>query len=145
MKNAKLSLVYGIGAQAKSKEYSLYEKNLWDPLKKQEHLSFPVITSITVRATIPKYKKNDLFSIYVGKELNLRHFNDYYLQKYDLDEEELMDFKNQGYERVCLLNYKKYDLVMIGLKKFDKVVPDYYALKRDVTKLEKLMQRGLYQ
>ena len=79
-----------------------------------------------------------MFSIYVGKELRLNATNDYYVSKYDLDEGELIRLRNEGYTRVCLLNYKKYDLVMVGLHKEDKVVPDYFALKRNLTKLKQL-------
>ncbi len=138
MEQATYSLVYGIGSHAKSKEYFLGSDRVLDMLDRQAKLSFPLITSITLRMNKPEEKIRDLFSIYVGKELNLHSYNHYYIQKYDLDEEELEHFKKEGYDRVCLLNYKKYDLVMIGLKKQDKVVPDYFHLKKDIVKLEKL-------
>ena len=99
---------------------------------------------MTIRAQMKVHKrKNKLFSIYVGKELQLNATNDYYVSKYDLDEEELIRLRNEGYTRVCLLNYKKYDLVMVGLHKSDRVVPDYFALKRNVIKLKKL-QNSLF-
>lgn len=140
MENEKLSLVYGIGTHAYTKEYFFSSSSFLKPLQKQISSSFPFITSITVNAMKEK-KKRELFSIYVGKELNLHAYNDYYIQKYDLDLQELERFRDAGYDRVCLLNYKKYDLVMIGLKKSDKVVPDYYALKRNLMNLERLHQK----
>lgn len=139
MKNTTLSLFYGIGSSAKTKEYLFSNENYLNPLEKQSLMSFPLITSITIRAISKENKKrNNLFSIYVGKEIFLHAMNDYYISKYDLDEDELIRLRSEGYDRVCLLNYKKYDLVMVGLNKCDKVVPDYYALKRDITKLKKL-------
>ena len=139
LKNTTLSLFYGIGSKAKTREYLLSNENYLKPLEKQSLLSFPLITSITIRAVSKENKgRNNLFSIYVGKELRLNSTNDYYVSKYDLDEEELIRLRNEGYTRVCLLNYKKYDLVMVGLHKSDRVVPDYFALKRDVAKLKNL-------
>lgn len=139
MDKTTLSLFYGIGSRAKTREYLMTNDNYLKPLEKQSLLSFPLITSITVRAVSKEnHKKNNLFSIYVGKELRLNATNDYYVSKYDLDEEELTRLRNEGYDRVCLLNYKKYDLVMVGLNKCDKVVPDYFALRRDVNKLKML-------
>jgi hypothetical protein len=144
MPNAILSLFYGIGSQAKTREYKLSSERCFEPLQKQNTLSFPLITSVTIRAQMKDHKrKNKLFSIYVGKELQLNATNDYYVSKYDLDEEELIRLRNEGYTRVCLLNYKKYDLVMVGLHKSDRVVPDYFALKRNVIKLKKL-QNSLF-
>ena len=87
-----------------------------------------------------KERKKNLFSIYVGKEIALDAQSKYYIEKYDLDKEELARFKQRGYERVCLLNFKKYDLILIGLKKQDRVVPDYYALKNNLAKLERLQK-----
>lgn len=139
MDKTTLSLFYGIGSRAKTREYLMTNDNYLKPLEKQSLLSFPLITSITVRAVSKEnHKKNNLFSIYVGKELRLNATNDYYVSKYGLDEEELTRLRNEGYDRVCLLNYKKYDLVMVGLNKCDKVVPDYFALRRDVNKLKML-------
>ncbi|MCI8575498.1 MAG: hypothetical protein HFI09_03420 [Bacilli bacterium] len=139
MSNATLSLFYGIGSKAKTREYLLSSERCFEPLQKQNLLSFPLITSITVRATLKdQQRKSKLFSIYVGKELRLDAYNDYYIEKYGLDADELMRFRLEGYERVCLLNYKKYDVVMVGLHEEDKVVPDYFALKRDLAKLKQL-------
>lgn len=140
MENTKLSLVYGIGSHACTKEYFFSSSSFLNPLQKQISSSFPFITSITVKAMNQK-KKRELFSIYVGKELNLNAYNDSYIEKYDIDLEELERLRDAGYERVCLLNYKKYDSVMIGLKKRDKVVPDYYALKRNLLNLERLHRK----
>lgn len=134
MKNSVVSLVYGIGKKAKSVEYSCSNSDALNPLVKQISLSIPLITSVTLKTK----QKKELYSIYVGKEFYLNCSNDYYIEKYDLDAEELERFKDAGYERVCLLNYKKYDPVIIGLKKSDKVVPDYYALKSNMTKLLQL-------
>jgi len=114
-----LSFVYGVGSHATTKEYGFWNTNFLNPLQKQISLSIPLITSITVRATMKERKKN-LFSIYVGKEIALDAQSKYYIEKYDLDKEELARFKQRGYERVCLLNFKKYDLILIGLKKLNK-------------------------
>lgn len=142
MKQTNLSLIYGIGKKAYTKEYSLNQDCFLKPLQKQISLSFPLVTSVTLRVKKSKISK-DLFSIYVGKELNLKNYNDYYIQKYDLDLDELERLRDAGFERVCLLNYKKYDLVLIGLQKDDIVVPDYYALKRNILNLEKLQSHYL--
>lgn len=139
MQNATFSLYYGIGSVAKTREYLLSSERCFEPLYKQSSLSFPLITSMTVRAiSKDKKKKNNLFSIYVGKELRLNSSNEYYIEKYGLDEEEMNRLRTEGFQRVCLLNYKKYDVVMVGLHKEDKVVPDYFALKRNLTKLKQL-------
>ena len=138
MNTSSLSVVYGIGSHAKTKAYDFASKRFLDPLEKQTRLSFPLITSITIRMMEKDEKIHELFSIYVGKELNLHAYNDYYIQKYELDLEELNHLKKEGYDRVCLLNYKKYDMVLIGLKKQDKVVPDYFHLRKDLMKLEKM-------
>jgi len=134
-----LSLTYGIGKCAKTKEYQFYNSQFLEPLKKQISISIPLITSATLHSSF-EHKKQPLFSIYVGKELNTHCSNNYYLDKYDLDEEELERYRDAGYERVCLLNYKKYDVVLIGLNKEDKVVSDYYALRRDLLKLNQVQK-----
>lgn len=134
MKNFEVSLVYGIGKKAKTKEYSFSSSDILKPLVRQISLSIPLITSITLKTK----QQEELYSIYVGKEFHLNCFDEYYIEKYDLNVEELERFRDAGYERVCLLNYKKYDPVIIGLKKEDKVVPDYYALKSNMTKLLQL-------
>ena len=142
MKYTNLSFVYGIGKQARTREYSIYQSEFLIPLQKQLSLSFPLITSITLQKE-EEHLKKELFSIYVGKEITLNRLNDYYIQKYDIDEDELERFRDAGYERVCLLSYKKYDLVLVGLKKQDKVVSDYFALKRNLLRLEKLHKQKL--
>lgn len=140
MQNAHLSFVYGIGKQARTKEYSFYNSCFLEPLNKQSSLSIPLITSVTLKAK-NVFEQQELFSIYVGKEIYLNCYNDYYIDKYDIDVDELERYRDAGYERVCLLNYKKYDLVMIGLRKQDRVVPDYYALKRDLMRLLQLQKK----
>lgn len=142
MQSPDLSFVYGIGKKGHTKEYSFYNPKFLEPLKKQINRSVPVITSITLKAR-SESEKQDLFTIYVGKELSLKNFNEYYINKYDIDTEELERYKDAGYDRVCLLNYKKYDSIIIGLNKQDKVVPDYYALKRNLLKLVQLQQKLL--
>lgn len=137
-----LTCVYGIGRLGKTKEYSCYTSNFLVPLNKQLQNQVPLITSITLSVNSSSFKRK-LFSIYVGKELNLNSINDYYIEKYDLDQEELEKFRDAGYGRVCLLNYKKYDTFLIGLKSRDRVVPDYYALKRKLDQLIKWQEKGL--
>ena len=51
------------------------------------------------------------------------------LEKFDISMAELADVATLGYERACLLNFKKYDQVLIGVLEDDLIVPDYYALK----------------
>ncbi len=141
MEKSNLFLFYGIGSVGKTREYSFHNDNYLKPLHLQHSLSIPLITSITVRAYVSKMnRKNDLFSIYVGKELFLNEENDYYIKKYDLETSEIKRLQQEGFERVCLLNYKKYDFVLVGLQKEDKVVPDYYSLKREMFRLKKLEQ-----
>lgn len=133
-----MTCVYGIGRLGKSKEYSFYNSSFLSPLQKQLNLTVPLITSITL-----KVHQREICSIYVGKELFLNSMNEYYIKKYDLDVEELERFHDAGFERVCLLNYKKYDTFLIGLHKRDQVVSDYYALKRKLEKLMKLQEQGI--
>ena len=141
MEKSNLFLFYGIGSVGKTREYSFRSENYLNPLHLQNTLSIPLITSVTVRGYLSKKKcKNDLFSIYVGKELFLNEKNEYYIDKYDLDVSSLERFQKEGFERVCLLNYNKYDFVLVGLQKEDKVVPDYYSLKREMFRLKKLEQ-----
>ena len=59
----------------------------------------------------------------------------YYIKRYDISYDDLIDLLLQGYKRVCLLNYKKYDQILVGIEETDEVVPDYFALR---TSLEKL-------
>ena len=137
--SSNITCVYGIGRLGKTKEYSCYTSNFLTPLHKQLQLNVPLITSITLRVK-KEFGNRVLFSIYVGKELNLKALPSYYVEKYDLDMEEIERFLDAGYERDCLLNYKKYDSFLIGLNPRDKVVPDYYALKRKLDKFALLQQ-----
>ena len=134
MNTVDFSCYYGYGKQGKSKEYTFYNSCFLEPLQKQISSSIPLITSVTLTSS----SKKALFSIYVGKELYLSSIDDYYIEKYDLDIEELERFSDAGYQRICLLNYKKYDVVLIGLGPNDRVVSDYFALKREMVKLMKL-------
>ena len=55
--------------------------------------------------------------------------DNYWIKKYDLILDDLIELVLNGYERACLLNYKKYDQVIVGVCNDDIIVPDYYALR----------------
>ena len=44
-----------------------------------------------------------------------------------------MEIALQGFKRACLLNYKKYDQIIVGVGEKDIVVPDYFALKKIIS------------
>ena len=95
-------------------------------LNKQINLSLPLITGALI------YKKNKQEQkIFVGKEIDLRCLqkDNYWIKKYDLILDELIELVLNGYERACLLNYKKYDQVIVGVCNDDIIVPYYYALR----------------
>lgn len=126
---------YGIGACAKTKEYSFYNSSFWIPLEKQEELSYPIITSVTLKQNEKEQSKN-LFSIYVGKEFLFRYLTEHVIEKYHLDQEELKELYQAGFERFCLLNYKKDNAILVGLRKDDKVVSDYFTLRQNLIQYE---------
>ena len=101
-------------------------------LEKQLKLPIPLITAVQIFTK--KHKK--LKKIYVGKEIQLDSYQtNYLIEHYDISFEDCVDLLLQGYKRACLLNYKKYDQILVGVKEEDEVVPDYFALR---TSLEKL-------
>lgn len=126
-----VSCVYGIGKYAKTKEYNLLSNAYLNPLKKQEERLTPLITSFTLKAKNPEEERN-LFSIYIGKEVFLSGKTDSLLDQYHIDKRELDEYKKRGYERICILSYKKYDQEIIGLETHDRVVPDYETFKKNL-------------
>lgn len=101
-------------------------------LEKQLRLPIPLITAVQILSK--KHKK--LKKIYVGKEIQLDSYQtNYFIEHYDICYDDCVDLLLQGYKRACLLNYKKYDQILVGVKEEDEVVPDYFALR---TSLEKL-------
>ena len=52
------------------------------------------------------------------------------MKKYDISMEDLADLYALGFKRACILNFKKYDTVIVGMNDDDIVVPDYFALKK---------------
>lgn len=104
-----------------------------DFLNKQFKIDVPLITGATITSN-----KNNI-NLYVGKEFNrsdyVRDFD--IISKYDLDLEELAGIYTKGYKKAVLLNYKKYEPVLIGINDNDIVVPDYYALRNEIVKLIK--------
>lgn len=126
MKN--LRIQYVIGKDCFSPEYSL--ENSFAFLNKQFGLSIPLITGIYIKYY--KKRKKYLQKIYVGKEIRWRDFikEEEQLEKYNLDLSDLADVAVLGYERACLLNFKKYEPIVVGVKNEDIIVPDYYSLKK---------------
>ena len=123
-----LKIQYIIGKSCVSKDYNF--ANNMNVLNKQFLLSIPLITGVRI-----KYKKNKkkyLQKIYVGKELYLKDIirEEYLLNKYNLEVSDVADIAVMGYKRACLLNFKKYDQVMVGVDDNSIIVPDYYALKK---------------
>ncbi len=44
--------------------------------------------------------------------------------------DELANLSLQGFNKACLLNFKKYDQFLVGINRDDMIVSDYFALKR---------------
>ena len=132
--NNNFNIQYRIGASCYTEEFTDKEQIMYF-LQKQFQLSLPLITGANI---IYKKKKENSKQIYVGKEINVKEFHKerYNLEKYDISLDELADIAVLGYERACLLNYKKYDTILIGVEKNDIVVPDYFALKEELLKLD---------
>ena len=117
-----MTVRYTLGVNSFTNETKDYQ----ELLNKQISLSLPLITG----ALILKGKKEEQ-KIYVGKEINLHCLqkDNYWIKKYDLILDDLIELVLNGYERACLLNYKKYDQVIVGVCNDDIIVPDYYALR----------------
>ena len=122
-----MKISYRIGTSAWTKEY---EENPFDLLQKQLKLSIPMITGAKIVKEDGSEKQ-----IFVGRKIDLyfnTNYQTYYADKYDLSIDELIDLYLEGYHSVCLLNYKKYDQVVVGVHEEDEVVSDYYALKEKI-------------
>ena len=115
---------YQIGLKSYTKKLPIQNQI---PMNKQFSLSLPLITGATVSLPIKKVVK-----ILVGKEINLQNiaYDKYKIEKYNLNINELADLALKGYKKACLLNYKKYDQVIVGMNNDDYIVSDYFALKR---------------
>lgn len=121
MKNVHVSFLIGNSSFTKLK----YIDDL-DIVEKQLKLSIPLITGVKI------INNENCLNIFVGKEIVLNQFlkNNYWINKYDLSLEKLIDINLNGFKRACLLNFKKYEQIVIGIKDKDIIVPDYYALKK---------------
>ena len=121
-----MKISYVIGTNSYTKEVNLTSNESLEIMNKQLSLSIPLITGAKIK------RKKRVKQIFVGKELSLSslHKNNFWLQKYDLSLEEVMDIALQGYKRACLLNYKKYDQILVGVHDEDIIVPDYKKKKK---------------
>ena len=125
-----MKIRYQLGTKSYTKDMDL---NDYEILQKQLSISMPMITSALITDESGNQRR-----IYVGKKLNLypnTNYQIYYTEKYGLSLEELIDLYLNGYSSVCLLNYKKYDQIVVGLKEEDEVVPDYYTLKEKILEI----------
>ncbi len=125
MKNYQIH--YLVGKNCQTEEVT---KSPFTFLEKQFSLSIPLITGVCIKKR--QKKKEEVHNIYVGRELSISDFqkNPVLYEKYNITLEDLADFAVQGYDKVCVLNYKKYDTALVGLSSKDYVVPDYFALKK---------------
>ena len=98
-------------------------------LDKQLELSMPLITGVKLNLT-----KDKSLQIYVGKQINLKDYTEekYLRHKFDIPVDTIASLAVLGYERACLLNYKKYEPVLVGVSKEDVIVPDYYSLRDNI-------------
>ena len=119
-------ITYRIGVSSWTEKNSMQENLAF--LDKQLLLSIPLITGADICSKKKKIK------IYVGKEINLKEYSKetYLREKFVIPLETLADIAVQGYDRACLLNYKKYDQVIIGVEEDALIVPDYFALKTNI-------------
>lgn len=124
---SQFKIEYFIGTTSRTQEF--HKQDNLQFLNKQFQLSIPLITG--ARVIYQENKKEFSKKIYVGKEISLKDYrkDKYLLEKFDISMAELADVATLGYERACLLNFKKYDQVLIGVLEDDLIVPDYYALK----------------
>ncbi len=132
--NESIKVQYLIGRTTKSLEYPLFK--FLDFLNKQLQLSIPLITGVNI--TYRKNKKEFLKRVYVGKEIDLKEYykDKYIFEKYDISMSDLAEIAVLGYKRACLLNFKKYDQVIVGIDSDAIVVPDYYSLKKVLNQIE---------
>ena len=115
---------YHIGENSVTKEYPVTNPI---PINKQLNISLPLITGATIHLPIEKDIK-----ILVGKEIDLNQIalDKPKLEKYDLNLDELADLSLKGYSKACLLNFKKYNQIIVGINNEDMIVNDYYDLKK---------------
>lgn len=120
---------YQIGLKSHTKKIPIENQT---PIEKQFAISLPLITGAKIIFPLKKEIK-----IVVGKEINLQKIalEKYKIEKYDLNLEDLAKLALKGYTRACLLNYKKYDQIVVGIEKEDYIVSDYFALKRFIDKI----------
>ena len=120
---------YIIGKSSYTKKIDIEDRENIEIMNKQLSLSIPLITGAKIE------NKKEIKKIFVGKEIDLQSITtkNYWLEKYELSLEELMEIALQGFKRACLLNYKKYDQIIVGVGEKDIVVQDYFALKKIVS------------
>ena len=120
---------YHIGENSFTKEYPVTNPI---PINKQLNLSLPLITGATIHLPIDKDIK-----VLVGKEIDLNQIalDKPKLEEYDLNLDELADLSLKGYSKACLLNFKKYNQIVIGINKDDMIVSDYFSLKKIIDSL----------
>ena len=116
---------YVIGSHSYTKKRKLLDSQNMKIVDKQLKLSIPLITGARIES------KNWKKQIFIGKEIDLRDipFKSHLFEKYDVSLEDLIDISLKGFKRVCLLNYKKYDQILMGVCEEDIIVPDYYAFR----------------
>lgn len=126
-----MKIQYLVGTSSYTPFYEIKNNNGMDIINKQLSMSVPLITGACLK------DNHNIQNIYVGKEISLKDINErnYWIQKYDLPIDHLIDIALKGYKRACVLNYKKYDSVVVGVKDNDIIVPDYYALKNRIESL----------
>ncbi len=119
-----ITIKYLIGANGLTKNYDINNEEVF---LKQKNISIPLITGAKIQ-----YKSKKNFNIFVGKEINLQKIflEKYKIKKYNLDLEQLANLALRGYKRACLLSYKKYDQVIVGMNNEDITVPDYFTFKK---------------
>ena len=119
---------YVIGKSSYTKKMNIEDAENIEIMNKQLSLSIPLITGVKIE------NKKEIKNIFVGKEINLQSIisKNYWTEKYELSIDELMEIALQGFKRACLLNYKKYDQIIVGVAEEDIIVPDYFALKKIV-------------
>ena len=117
---------YVIGKSSYTKKIDIEDSENIEIMNKQLSLSIPLITGAKIE------NKRETKKIFVGKEINLQSITtkNYWLEKYELSLDELMEIALQGFKRACLLNYKKYEQIIVGVGEEDIIVPDYFALKK---------------
>ena len=120
---------YVIGKSSYTKKMNIEDAENIEIMNKQLSLSIPLITGVKIE------NKKEIKNIFVGKEINLQSIisKNYWTEKYELSIDELMEIALQGFKRACLLNYKKYDQIIVGVGEKDIVVPDYFALKKIIS------------